>query len=132
MTNSLRANESALLQPNALGQSTIDPSTSVSGTVWVPVPFVKVEWAWLLMPAILYVLVWTLLFITMTRSSLRGLGVWKSSPLAFMLHGLPEGEQKTNIQSVASARPDKMQSSAEKVNVKLALDHESVLCLLPE
>jgi len=95
-------------------------------------PFVKVEWAWLLMPSILYVLVWILLFHTMMRSSLQRVGVWKSSPLAFMLHGLPEGEQQKNIQTTASASADKMQSSVETVNVRLARDDEGVLCLLPE
>ena len=131
MTNSLRANQSALL-PNFPGQSTIDPGTSINGTVWIAEPFVQVEWVWLTMPSLLCLVVGIFLFLTMLRSSVRGVGVWKSNPLAFMLHGIPEDKRQKKMRKIGTASADEMDSCAEEVMVRLAPDQEGVLCLLPK
>lgn len=55
ITNSLRANQSALLPPYFLREN-IDPGTSVNGNVWVPRAYVQVEWAWLALPILLCIL----------------------------------------------------------------------------
>jgi hypothetical protein len=131
VTNSLRANQSALL-PNLPGQRTIDPGTSINGTVWITEPFVQVEWAWLTMPLFLCLLVGIFLFLTMLRSSQRGVGVWKSNPLEFMVHGIPEDQRQKKMRTIGTASADEMDSCAEEVKVRLAPDQKGVLCLLPK
>lgn len=131
VTNSLRANQSALLQPNLQsGQYVIDPSTSINGTVWIPVPFVQVQWAWLAMPLGLYVLVGILLFLTMAESSRSGVGIWKSTPIALLLHGLPDGEEQSRMQMTTEVSGKAMESAAEGVRVKLAADRGGVLRMI--
>jgi hypothetical protein len=131
VTNSLRANQSALLQPNLQsGQYVIDPGTSINGTVWIPIPFVQVQWAWLAMPLCLYVLVGILLFLTMAESSRSGVGIWKSTPIALLLHGLPDGEEQNRLQMTTEVSGKAMESAAEGVRVKLAADRGGVLRML--
>ncbi|KAE9376344.1 hypothetical protein N431DRAFT_462185 [Stipitochalara longipes BDJ] len=131
VTNSLRANQSALLQPSLQsGTYVIDSSTSINGTVWIPVPFVQVQWAWLAMPLGLYILVGLLLVLTMAESSRTGVGIWKSTPIAFLLHGIPDGEGQNMMQRTTEVSGKAMESAAEGVRVKLAADSDGVLRML--
>lgn len=138
VTNSLRANSSSLLPPNRdPNKPTIDPATSVNGTVWTPVPFVDVQWAWLAMPLALYALVGVLLFLTVIQSQQRGVGVWKSSPVALLSHAPPGERSRHLLLSTESgaggdASAKDMEEAAETLKVRLAHDTDGAWRMLPE
>ena len=60
------------------------------GVIWTSETILKVQWAWLTLPCVL--LTGTLLFLcfTITRTQKQHLGIWKSSSLALLFHGLEE------------------------------------------
>ena len=63
-------------------------STTIRGTVMLPMPYVHVQWPWLLYPAMLS-LVATLFFIVSLYFSFNREGVvWKSYTLPLLFHGL--------------------------------------------
>ncbi|OAL53836.1 hypothetical protein IQ07DRAFT_321033 [Pyrenochaeta sp. DS3sAY3a] len=61
-------------------------STPAVGVVSEYAVCIEIQWIWLLMPALLAVLTIFLLLICALLTWLDGAPVWKSSPLAFMLH----------------------------------------------
>lgn len=58
------------------------------GVTWTSETIMKVQWAWLALPCVL--LAGTLLFLcfTIIRTQKQHLGIWKSSSLALLFHGL--------------------------------------------
>ena len=54
------------------------------GTAWQSITFIKVRWAWLVLPAVLVVAAWGLLLVTIVQSKRYNTVLWKTSLLAFL------------------------------------------------
>ena len=67
-------------------------STLVSGTVQIPVTYVRVDWVWLIYPATLTLLAAAFLLTAMLRSMGETRLIWKSSCLPLLFHGFEERE----------------------------------------
>lgn len=67
-------------------------STNVTGTATYTIVYIEVVWPWLVFSIILTLLAAALLGVTMWISSRTDKFVWKSSSLAPIFHGLPDGE----------------------------------------
>lgn len=106
-----------------------DPSASISGTVWIPAMFVQVQWTWLAMPLSLYVFVGILLFPTIAESLQSGVEIWKSTPIAPLLYGLPDGEEQNRMPAEISGKA--VESATDGVRAKLVADRGGVLHMLP-
>lgn len=58
-----------------------DFNRTVTGTVYIPVTHVSVNWPWLTPPALLVLLTCVCLLVTMYQNKRRGYEVWKSSSI---------------------------------------------------
>lgn len=63
------------------GGSGNDFNRTVTGTVYIPVTHVSVNWPWLTPPALLVLLTCVCLLVTMYQNKRRGYEVWKSSSI---------------------------------------------------
>lgn len=88
---------------------------TVNGTADVPQVFVAVDWTFIILPAVVLGLGILFLVLTILASQGAGLGLWKTSILSALYHGLddgllPEGEHAT----VSS-----MEKTAQSTDVRL-------------
>lgn len=88
ISNVLRGNDTLLLRQATQNNSIIASNQRGIGKTYVQVQYVQVRLAWLLLPAICWILTIGLLVaaIVQTHGS-EAVGVWKSSPMAALLHG---------------------------------------------
>ncbi|KAL0261322.1 hypothetical protein SLS55_002752 [Diplodia seriata] len=116
----LRANDTVLLQERTGNTSAIASSQAVNGTVWVQVIFVRVRWEFLILPAVLLVLTGFFLVVTMVKSQPKSVGLWKSNPLALLLHADQQGDRRP-IPLTTSSALDRV-AATMKVNIVLNED----------
>ncbi|PVH73496.1 hypothetical protein DL98DRAFT_538297 [Cadophora sp. DSE1049] len=73
-------------------------SSTIVGEVNGVQTCVRVVWPWLALPAVLVLATCLLLVATIWKTAVQaGANVWKSSPLAYLFHGLEEGERGSLI-----------------------------------
>lgn len=89
------------------------------GTIWRSETVVKVRWAWLSLPCVLLAGTSVVLGFTIMGTRKKQLGVWKSSSLALLFHGLGKesGEVSENLGHLVG-----MGTTAEKTWVRLEDD----------
>ncbi|KAH9204479.1 hypothetical protein DL95DRAFT_116049, partial [Leptodontidium sp. 2 PMI_412] len=76
-------------------------SSTITGEVNGVQTCVRVVWSWLALPAALVLSTILLLVATIWKTaSQAGANVWKSSPLAYLFHGLMEGESRGGLITV--------------------------------
>ena len=92
-------------------------STNVTGTVEETVVYIQVVWPWLIYSAALIIAAVALLGSTIWLSHGNDKLVWKSSSLALLFHGLPDGEIDGMILSTA-----KMEKMADGIWARLSED----------
>ena len=65
---------------------------TITGNVTTVETYVRVSWAWLILPIALEVLAVFLLVVTIILTRIEKIPLWKSSILAVLYHGIPEHE----------------------------------------
>ncbi|KAF2094343.1 hypothetical protein NA57DRAFT_60390 [Rhizodiscina lignyota] len=120
MTTALRANDTQLLQNKMHNASLIAPNQSVEGRVWVQKQFVIVIWAWLTLPAVTFLTAILFFCITITRTRIHMVGVWKSSPLTLFFHtGFNNGSSISDeVPSEALHTSDGMYTAAGAISMR--------------
>ena len=98
---------------------------TVQGIVYVPQVYVSVDWAFLALPGLIIVLGVIFFLLTISINSKHELGLWKSSILPAIFHGLPEG-MTDHEYSTASA----MERKAQQATVKLEVSNSEKRLLL--
>lgn len=88
----------------------------LQGTVWENQTCVRVNWAWIALPAVLVLLTIVFLMLTIGQTRLQHGLVWKSSSLALLFNGLDE---KTRESSGPVMRLQEMKSAADKAVMQL-------------
>lgn len=96
--------------------------TTLEGDSYEPVLFTKVRWAWLACPVAIVVLATCLLIVSMVQSSSKPL-LLKSSPLAYLFHGL-DGWSKNELELTSRRAgmretPQQLCKIAEGMNARL-------------
>ncbi|KAL2814508.1 hypothetical protein BDW59DRAFT_176440 [Aspergillus cavernicola] len=87
-----------------------------NGTSFAMETQIKVQWAWIVLPSLLFVLTALFLGITMLETKQKGLRAWKSSPTAAICSGLDENTQQ---QVRAAEDPVEMEALAADIQVHL-------------
>lgn len=90
----------------------VNYSERATGEVFHIETCLSVNWLWLVLPAVLASFTLVILGLTMASTAWRGLPGWKSSPLAFLLHG-PAGLDWVDDTLVAPAHPRERMSDLE-------------------
>ncbi|OJJ34564.1 hypothetical protein ASPWEDRAFT_42551 [Aspergillus wentii DTO 134E9] len=92
-------------------------STDVAGTVAVSESYVAVDWRWLTLPLLLLLCSIALLISTIWINMKRKLGIWKSSILPMLYHGLEDGmvPDSDDLATVSG-----MNQAAGKVDARLS------------
>jgi hypothetical protein len=90
-------------------------SATISGTSSSPEYYVVVSWVWLTLPGVLILLGIILLVSTALRNNHQKMGLWKSSVLPFLYHGLEDSLiERDEIESLS-----RMGQAANEVKVRL-------------
>ena len=92
-------------------------STNVTGTATYPNVYIEVIWPWFIYSAALTVSAAALLALTIWLCSGHDKVVWKSSSLALLFHGLPDGRSDGRILDAAA-----METAAKEIWAKLSAD----------
>lgn len=91
-------------------------NATISGTSSSPEYYVVVNWAWLTLPGVLILLGIILLVSTALTNTHQKMGLWKSSVLPFLYHGLEDSLiERDQIESLS-----RMGQAADEVKVRLA------------
>ncbi|OJJ85936.1 DUF3176 domain-containing protein [Aspergillus glaucus CBS 516.65] len=98
---------------------------TVQGIAYVPQVYVSVDWAFLILPGLLILLGIIFLLLTISVNSKHDLGLWKSSILPAIFHGLPGG-MISNEYSTAST----MERVAQEATVSLEVSDSEKRLLL--
>ncbi|KAI4728315.1 hypothetical protein E4T49_03962 [Aureobasidium sp. EXF-10728] len=94
-----------------------------TGTAWQSVTFIKVRWAWLILPAVLVLAAGVLLFLTIVQSKRHDTVLWKTSLLAFLFCS-------THAWTMPCVREDKarslkaMEAASKKMEARLERDDQ--------
>ena len=93
----------------------------ITGTMTVSESYVAVKWAWLTLPAVLLVMGIAFLVSTALLNTKTELGLWKSSVLPVLYHGIegdlvPDGERVNSV--------TEMERNAKRVGVRLEYSDE--------
>ncbi|OCK84484.1 hypothetical protein K432DRAFT_440020 [Lepidopterella palustris CBS 459.81] len=105
----------------------IKGTTTVTGPAWGSQTFVRIHWVWISVPVFLEVASLVFLLCTIVKSSKEKVGVWKTSALAMLLHGLT-GEARHKLDPESSL--SEVEATARKVHVVLSPDKESTRLVL--
>lgn len=98
---------------------------TVSGQRSSVEPYVRVRWAWLILPASMIMAGIATLILAMTDSKKHGSHVWKSSEIALLFHGLdPPIPQAASMNTTSE-----MESWSKDVKIKLLHDSEGSVTL---
>jgi hypothetical protein len=128
MTNTLRNNDSLIMEQNYGNASLIASNQAVQGNVWVEKQIVIVRWPWLVYPAALTVLASIFLVAAILVTTNASLGIWKSSPLALLLHVNPNNEGCLSAEQINTLglntntntnTADGMQDAAANVRIRV-------------
>lgn len=108
----------AIAMTNALRSSPLSPSQMSEGTAYHRENFVSVRWIWLALPLSLLLLSFIFLFSTIVLSSRErdDVGIWKTSAIATLLHGLPDELQRKIKTSTIEGTP---RTKAKELKVRL-------------
>ncbi|KAI8935464.1 hypothetical protein NX059_008034 [Plenodomus lindquistii] len=66
----------------------------IAGSAYAPEIYISVQWAWLTFPIIMLLLSIVFLAATMNKTSKDQNGIWKTSAMPALIHGLPQDVQK--------------------------------------
>jgi hypothetical protein len=94
---------------------------NIVGTAWAARFFVRIRWAWIILPMCLLIMTLGLLCATVVKSSNESsmVGIWKNSVIAILFNGLDENTQK----SVSpNCRMGEARNKARELMVKLVPD----------
>ena len=92
---------------------------AANGTSFIWETQIKVQWAWIILPSLLFILTSLFLGVTMLETKRRGLKVWKLSPTAMICSGLDETTQQ---QARAAGDLVKMEELVADIQVYLQED----------
>lgn len=100
----------------------IQGTEPVIGPAWGTQTFVRIRWVWISLPV--FLLLATLAFVvgTIVKSSRQQVGIWKTSALAMLLHGLAGGARH-KLDPEASA--SEVEAAARKIHVTLSPDKDT-------
>ena len=103
-------------------RTTIRGTEPVIGPAWGTQTFVRIRWVWISLPV--FLLLATLAFVvgTIVKSSRQQVGIWKTSALAMLLHGLAGGARH-KLDPEASA--SEVEAAARKIHVTLSPDKDT-------
>lgn len=90
------------------------------GIAWRTETYVRVNWAWLILPIALEALTGVFLVATVARSWKARMVAWKSSVLALMLHGVPDQDLDRVFGGKDLVQVGEMDDVAKKVAIRLA------------
>jgi hypothetical protein len=94
----------------------------VRGDAWGPEPFVKVQWQWASLPALLLLSTLALICATIFESRKEKVPAWKSSALAALLHGLSE---ESRGQFVHNASQSEIEKTSQRMRAKMLLHNST-------
>ena len=100
----------------------LNGTTIAVGTAWGSQTFVRIRWYWISLPGFLLLATLAFLIGTIMKSSRRGVGVWKTSTFAVLVHGLTE-ETRRKLDPKWSV--SEMEAAARQFEVVLSSDEES-------
>ena len=117
--------------------TTVPPSYSAplyAGTAYRTVPHVHVVWAWIALPAAAVafanVFLAVAMFMTHRTRKIVNVGVWKSSQVPLLYHGLdPRSEASVEFELGPSANIREMEEHAGRFNVRLKKTDGGILKL---
>ena len=128
MTSSVRRNPARWASISLPLQPVLPPAYSApvySGTAYKTVPHVRVVWWWITLPAAAVVFANVFLGVAMgmthwTRKRVSGVGVWKSSQIPLLYHGLDvQNETRMELELGRNANIGKMEDLARRLTVNL-------------
>ncbi|KAL4805366.1 hypothetical protein BDV18DRAFT_161022 [Aspergillus unguis] len=100
----------------ALTQAAIETSNyTVRGTAYTSEVYVQVQWAWLILPALLIIAGNGFVLLTIRANKSRRVALWKSSTLALLFHGMEQVSRDEQGYGTIS----RMESMAGTVDVRL-------------
>jgi hypothetical protein len=97
----------------------------VNGTAYAIEVFVEVQWAWLIMPALLVISGIFFFLLAIVSNKKDETPLWKSSVLAFLFHGL------CNVDVADYTIASKMEEKAEEMNVHLQFPDQKIAVSAP-
>ena len=111
------ANKLAVSLSNAIRGLATEHTQQVEGQSFLTTQYIRVRWAWLILPSAVVLLGIVLLVATIYQSRRVSIAVWKSSPLALLFHPL-EGWSDTELNDVALGD---MGKSAKAMSARLTV-----------
>jgi hypothetical protein len=104
-------------------KATTDDFDLITGKTWEPRVHVHIRWPWIVLPALLLLISFVFLILTMARSSKddRGIGIWKTSALAVLFNGLGDDVQHM-MGGEAPAKMGQARTTAKNLTVHLDQD----------
>ncbi|KAF1986167.1 hypothetical protein K402DRAFT_404598 [Aulographum hederae CBS 113979] len=133
LTNAIRGSDTLLQQAQALDGSVIALSEAAQGHTLVKTQFVEVQFAWLILPIVCWILAAIFLILTIVYTNGGPVGPWKSSPLALLLHVAFDDELLFAIREEHAQRlrsEEGIEEVASKLQARIDKDLENSLILV--